>query len=183
MTLTPAHRALIALVSATALTSLPAMAQAPKPKPFDATCAKVVAVNDGDTFRCVRSGGKWFPVRVVAIDAPETSVQRSDELARARLVALAVNGSAAKCSGKRNGKRWVCQVYTPQGQDVGALLIEAGAAWFFRYYATELSTEDAARYGQLESQARSARTGLWADADAMAPWECRQNMELGKPCR
>lgn len=181
--LTP--RVLRALVAASALCSALAMAQAPKPKPtpFNATCVQVKRVNDGDTFVCVRSKGKPFEVRVAAVDAPETGDQRAADAGREKLRQIAVDGTRAACSGNRSGKRWVCLLSTPQKQDVGALLLEAGAAWYYTDYESELLPEDRIRYADLEAKARAARIGLWSDADPMEPWQCRRNKGAKKPCR
>jgi micrococcal nuclease len=189
MNIATARRWLNAVAAATALCSTTAVAQAPAPapasasKPFNAKCAKVEAVNDGDTFRCVRSNGQSFAVRVAAVDAPETDIQRAADVARTKLRDIAVDGSRTVCSGARSHARWVCRVFTPQEQDVGALMIEAGAVWYYRQYASQVPPTYRKLYGQFEASARAGRVGLWADEDPMPPWTCRQNKAVSAPCR
>jgi len=189
MKTTSARRAHFALLCSTALCSLPASAQTPPApaqpphQPFKATCAKVVNINDGDTFRCVRSNGTAFPVRVASVDAPESKVQRSAEASREKLVELAVDGSRVVCSGNLSHQRWVCRVFTPQQEDVGTRLIEAGAVWYASAFAHEVPATYRLLYAKRQSEARADRIGLWADADPMRPWQCRKRMDVGKPCR
>jgi len=54
------------------------------------------------------------------------------------------------------------------GIEVNVKMIEDGWAWHYKKYS------DDARLAALETQARSARRGLWADPTTpLAPWEFR----------
>ena len=44
-------------------------------------------------------------------------------------------------------------------------------AWFYRQYAKDLQPEDAKEYAQAEGAAQHSKTGLWADASPIPPWE------------
>ena len=160
-----------------------ALAQVPASQAFNATCAKVENVNDGDTFVCVRSSGTRFSVRVAAVDAPESAVQRGADAAGTQLRELASDGSRVVCSGKRSGKRWVCRVFTPQERDVGAMLLEAGAVWYYTQYASEVPPKYRTLYRKLQTTAQAKGAGLWGDEQPMPPWQCRRNREVGKSCR
>jgi endonuclease YncB( thermonuclease family) len=59
------------------------------------------------------------------------------------------------------------------GGDVGLAQIQAGMAWFFRRYANELPPERRREYADMEAQAQNEGRGLWADAQAVPPWEWR----------
>jgi hypothetical protein len=48
-------------------------------------------------------------------------------------------------------------------------------AWFYRYYARELSRNDATAYAEAEVRARREKRGLWADDDPIEPWNFRKN--------
>ena len=48
-------------------------------------------------------------------------------------------------------------------------IVEEGFAWWFRRYAPHDTVLE-----KLESEARAARRGLWAQADPVAPWEWRK---------
>lgn len=65
--------------------------------------------------------------------------------------------------------RTVGEVILPDGLSVNRELVRAGLAWWYRQYARK--DRDLER---LEASARAARSGLWADADPVAPWEWRK---------
>lgn len=50
----------------------------------------------------------------------------------------------------------------------------AGMAWWFRYYAYELSPEDRGRYESAENEAKARGWGLWADPDPVNPYKWRK---------
>ena len=49
-------------------------------------------------------------------------------------------------------------------------LVNAGYAWVYTRYCTQPLCE---RWKLLESEAREAKRGLWADPHAIPPWEFR----------
>jgi micrococcal nuclease len=173
----------VALLALSAVYGEVALAQVPASQSFNATCASVENVNDGDTFVCVRSSGMRFSVRVAAVDAPETTVQRGADAAGTRLRELASDGSRVVCSGKRSGKRWVCRVFTPQEHDVASMLLEAGAVWYYTQYANEVPPKYRTLYRKLQTTAQAKGAGLWSDEQPMPPWQCRRNKDVGKSCR
>ena len=61
----------------------------------------------------------------------------------------------------------------PDGKKLNREIVKAGFAWWFRKYAPKDRELEA-----LESEARAAKSGLWADPKAMPPWEYRR---LQKP--
>src|SRR5262245_65632937 len=48
-------------------------------------------------------------------------------------------------------------------------LVKAGMAWWYRPYAPNDPT-----LAQLEAEARTAKRGLWADAQPVPPWQWRK---------
>ncbi|MDZ7654029.1 MAG: thermonuclease family protein [Burkholderiaceae bacterium] len=68
--------------------------------------------------------------------------------------------------------REVCKVYV-DGLDVGLEQILRGMAWHFKRYEAEQPPQDRRAYGDAEVEARSARRGLWRDAQPVPPWEWR----------
>jgi hypothetical protein len=64
--------------------------------------------------------------------------------------------------------RLVAEVTLPDGRVLNEELVRQGWAWWYRRYAPDNAT-----LATLESEAREARRGLWADQKPMAPWEWR----------
>ena len=71
--------------------------------------------------------------------------------------------------------RSIADVMLPDGRVLNHELIKAGFAWWYRKYAPENEALE-----QLEQEARAAKRGLWADANAVSSWEWRSGK---KRCR
>jgi endonuclease YncB( thermonuclease family) len=130
---------------------------------------RVIRVKDGDSFLML-SRGEEVEARIAGIDAPELS-QPYGEAAREAL-RRRVDGREVRVEvgtidryGRAVGR------LREGSDDVGRELVREGAAWVSRRYADDLELYD------LESEARRARRGLWATAEAerMPPWNWRRS--------
>jgi endonuclease YncB( thermonuclease family) len=128
---------------------------------------KVIGVADGDTIT-VLNERRPETIRLNGIDAPEKgqafgarAKQFTAHLAFGQLVQVIVRDQ------DRYG-RTVADVRLPDGWRLNHEIVRGGYAWWFRRYSSDASLEAA------ESEARTARRGLWADARPIAPWEWRQ---------
>jgi Staphylococcal nuclease homologue len=65
-------------------------------------------------------------------------------------------------------------VILPDGTNVNHMLVREGWCWGYRKYAPG----DTVLEG-LETEAREARKGLWADPQPVPPWEGREIKKLG----
>ncbi len=54
-------------------------------------------------------------------------------------------------------------------------LVKSGMCWWYRNYEPDNTTLE-----RLESQAREAERGLWADPHAVPPWEWRGMRKRGR---
>ena len=71
--------------------------------------------------------------------------------------------------------RTVGGVIPPDGRRLNRDLVRTGLARWYRHYAPrDLELE------RLETEARVARRGLWADKDPVPPWEWRREDRAGK---
>jgi len=120
----------------------------------------VTEVVDGDTID-VAQGPRTMTVRLVGINAPESGECWSDE-ATAALTELVGRGPVwltVDVSDLDRYGRSLRYVVNAEGEDVGARLIEQGAAIATSYPP---DTANDARYALLEEAARLAGRGLWA---------------------
>lgn len=130
----------------------------------------VIAITDGDTIkaRCGEPGAyQQITVRISAIDAPEKR-QAFGEVSRQHLAALCFQQRATitlRTTDKYD--RTVADVEC-QGQDVATEQVRSGMAWFYVKYGKGYE-----HLRGLETEAREARRGLWAE-EAVAPWEWRR---------
>lgn len=129
---------------------------------------KVVSIADGDTLT-VLVDKTQHRVRLHGIDCPEIgqpfgarAKQLAGDLAFGKVVSVEVTGQ------DRYG-RTIGRVILPDGSNLEHALVGSGLAWWYRKYAP-----DDTRLGELETAARTAKKGLWADANPIPPWEWRR---------
>jgi endonuclease YncB( thermonuclease family) len=134
---------------------------------------KVVGVADGDTITVLGAGNRQTHVRLQGIDAPE-SAQAFGQVSKRNLSDLifgrqiVIEYEKTDRYGRTLGKVLV------GGRDVNLEQIRAGLAWHYKHYQDEQSMEDRQLYADAETEARSARCGLWADLNPIPPWDFRR---------
>src|SRR5207237_8701394 len=69
------------------------------------------------------------------------------------------------------------------GQDINLEQVKAGMAWHYKEYEREQSSEDRDLYARAEEEARSARRGLWIDANPIEPGEFRRDERREREAR
>lgn len=131
------------------------------------TQAQVIGVKDGDTIELLSDEGPVV-VRLADVDTPEKN-QPFGKRAKAF--------TSDFCFGKvvtvqhqnkkdRYGRIIGTVVYN--NRILNEELVKAGLAWHYKRYSSE------SYYSILEKMARAEKVGLWAEPDAVAPWEWRK---------
>jgi endonuclease YncB( thermonuclease family) len=125
----------------------------------------VVRVADGDTITVLRDR-QQIRIRLDGIDCPEggqafgtRAKQFTSELVFGREVTISPRDT------DRYG-RTVARVFVDQG-DVSLAILKAGFGWHYKKYSSDPVL------AQAKINARNAKSGLWADPHAVAPWEFR----------
>src|SRR5215510_15251617 len=126
---------------------------------------KVVGISDRDTLSVLREG-KAVKVRLYGVDTPEkaqafgTQARKfTSDVAFQRDVTVEIRAT------DRYG-RLVGEVLLLDGRSLNQELVRAGLAWWYRPYAP-----NDPMLAQLEAEARTAKNGLWADAQPVPPWQ------------
>jgi len=128
----------------------------------------VVDVRDGDTLHLRVHPEFLMTVRLAEIDAPELAQSFGPE-ARAELSTLVLGKWVrAQVVDTDPWRRSVAQIYI-NDLWVNRALVEEGAAWVYARYVKDEET-----LFDVETRARAARLGLWAEDDPTPPWEFRQ---------
>jgi len=142
----------------------------------------VVGVTDGDTITVLDAEKTQHKIRLAAIDAPERK-QAFGAKSKQNLSDLVSGKDVAVEWKKRDrdkrivGKVWVQPSDCPtcgKTLDAGHAQIIAGLAWWSRAFARAQSAEDQGSYESAEDEARMRKRGLWADPEAVPPWEWRK---------
>jgi endonuclease YncB( thermonuclease family) len=131
----------------------------------DTLSGTVVTIIDGDTLVLADMAKKRHTVRLAEIDAPERKQPFWGE-ARRSLGELCYRKSATvEWSERDHHKRYIGYV-TCEGKDANAEQFKRGMAW-----ASPRATKPTSPLYELETYARLRRIGLWADENAVPPWE------------
>jgi endonuclease YncB( thermonuclease family) len=138
----------------------------------DTLHGRVVRILDGDTVEVQDSASHTERVRLGGIDAPEKS-QPFGAQAKQRMAALSGGQTVAVDWTKRDRNGRIVGKLILNGQDLGLAMVNTGLAWWYRKYADEQSAADQFIYAAAEQTARTAKRGLWAVVDPMAPWDYR----------
>jgi endonuclease YncB( thermonuclease family) len=127
---------------------------------------RVVGVADGDTITVLRDR-RPETIRLNGIDAPEKG-QAFGERAK-QFTAQLVFGQVVEVVRRDQDRygRTVGDVRLMDGRSLNHEIVRGGYAWWFRRYSRDPSL------AALESEAREARRGLWADPHPVAPWDWR----------
>jgi len=132
----------------------------------------VVGIADGDTLTIMVGGQNQIKVRLSEIDAPEKS-QPFGQRSKQSLSELCIDKDAVlQTTDTDRYGRTVARVHCA-GVDANAEQIRVGLAWAYRKYLHDKSLLN------LESEARTAKLGLWIDSDPLPPWEYRKSKHHG----
>ncbi len=125
-------------------------------------------VSDGDTvFVRPASGGQPVKIRIDGVDAPEICQAYGPDSLQA-LQARVLHQTVSVDGRRRDSYGRVLARIRWQQADVGDWMVRQGHAWSYRY------RRDAGPYAAQEAQARAARRGLFADAQALQPRDFRK---------
>lgn len=159
---------LLAVVGPAVLSPAPAAAAA------KGYIGQVVDVADGDTITVRTEGQGEKTIRLSGVDCPETFQLHGDRAKRftaaklidrrVRVVPLAVDEYG----------RIVAVVFV-NGENFNEQLVAHGHGWVYRKYCKAAYCRD---WLNLETTARDARVGLWADNNPQPPWEWREAERL-----
>ncbi|CAA7392876.1 unnamed protein product [Spirodela intermedia] len=127
-------------------------------------------VIDGQSNRVTLA--KKYRIRLRGIDAPETAMPFGKEAKE--VLAKLVQGKPLRVLvyGEDCYQRQVGDIYC-QGVFVQEVMLKTGCAWHYVAY------DKRPEFAMWESQARSARIGLWASRNPQKPWEWRRDKRNG----
>lgn len=134
---------------------------------------RVVGVADGDTITVLGAGSRQARIRLQGIDAPESG-QPFGQVSKRNLSDLIFDRRVTVEYEKTDRYGRILGKVLADGRDLNLEQVRAGLAWHYKYYQDEQTPEDRRLYANAETEARSARRGLWADANPTPPWDFRR---------
>ena len=126
----------------------------------------VSRVSDGDTIWVTDAKGLRHKIRMLDIDAPESTQEFGGE-STTRLKSL-IGGKPVRVTYSERDKydRLLGTVWLGD-EDINLRMVSEGMAWRYHYSKNE-------RYATAQSAAKAKRIGLWADPKAQDPWAYRR---------
>lgn len=143
---------------------------------------KVVRVTDGDTVTILDASKMQHKIRLLDIDAPESS-QAFGQQSRQHLADM-IAGQNVRVSWKERdqygrvlGTIWVVPFVernkpAPTPLNVNLKMVKDGYAWAYHYTKTP-------EFLAAMRQAKAEKRGLWVDAQALDPWAFRKGKKGG----
>jgi endonuclease YncB( thermonuclease family) len=139
---------------------------------FSATAAEleglVTDVQDGDSITLAKLS-ESYRVRLLDIDAPELKQPFGIESRASLREVCLFKRATINTKGEDRFGRTLARVKCA-GVDANAEQVRRGMAWVFVRYAPKGSP-----LYEVQTEAKSARRGLWVDSKPIAPWEWRSN--------
>ena len=126
---------------------------------------QVVSVLDGDTIDVLH---KKRPerIRLSGIDCPEKRQPFAQEAKDAASALVLGKDVTVQMHGKDKNRRKLAEVFLSDGTKVNQMLVADGWCWWYPKHA-----QNDRALKRLESEARTAKRGLWADPYPVPPWE------------
>ena len=153
-----------------AISSVLCVGQASIPQVFE---GRVIGVKDGDTIEVLFDS---IPVRIrlAHIDCPENR-QPFGSAAKKFLSELCYDRIVRVQQTDRPDRfgRTIAVIHIGD-RNLNLAMVQNGMAWHFKKYSKD------EEYAQAEIAAREIGIGLWADKEAMAPWQWRRIGRGGK---
>ena len=138
--------------------------------------ATVLSVVDGDTLHVRDGAGVPLDVRLDGIDRPESG-QPFGGVARRHVRAAAFDRVVdVRKVGMDSRGRLIARVLA-DGRDLSVELLKEGLAWHY----TDFSHD--AALAAAEREARTAKRGLWSEANAVPPWVWRRQPDAARASR
>ncbi len=142
----------------------------PRPEPEQIT-GKVVGIADGDTLTLLDDWNKQTKIRLHGIDCPEGGQPFGEKASQALAEKVFKKRIRAVVKDTDKYGRTVASIYIDD-RFINKELIEEGWGWHYRKYSDSEELADA------EVTARQKKSGLWADANAVPPWDWRQGIRV-----
>jgi len=127
---------------------------------------EVAWVVDGDTVHATKNG-QLYKIRLTEIDAPERDQPFGKQSTDNLKVFLRKGFIDVDLKGQDIYKRHLGRIYV-DGIDINKKMISTGSAWVYDKYVTDES------FYNEQRKAQKNKLGIWADEEAMPPWEWRQ---------
>jgi endonuclease YncB( thermonuclease family) len=141
-----------------------------------AITGKVVSISDGDTITILDSTRTQHKIRLWGIDCPESG-QDFGKKAKQFTSSMVFGKTVSVITEDTDKYGRTVGIVKIDGKTLNEELIKAGFAWVYVQYCNKPVCDQWKRY---EEAARRGKAGLWAQSNAIPPWEFRHGTKLAR---
>lgn len=134
---------------------------------------KVVAIHDGDSLTVLDADKTQHKVRLSGIDAPEQRQAFGTRSKQALGEKLHEQSVRVEYESFDQFGRIIGVVFVGD-RNINREMVADGFAWHFLKYSKSTELADA------EKSARDSKAGLWADSNAVPPWDFRRSHDIAE---
>lgn len=138
--------------------------------PAKVITGKVIRVADGDTLTILNAENKQIKIRLYGIDAPEKAQDFGNKSREKLAILVAGKDIAVTVLDIDRYGRSVGRINI-EGREVAEEMLKAGMVWVYTSYC---EIPECKQWKQLETQAKTAKIGLWSNPTAQEPWLWRK---------
>lgn len=134
---------------------------------YSQVSAKVIGIKDGDTVLVLDKFKNQITLRLAEVDCPESGQpfgKNAKQFTSSQIFGKEIK--FYKTASDRYG-RTIAKIYYDNGKYLSSEIIKNGLGWWYFRYSNDESL------GILEKKAKSLKMGLWADNNAVSPWDWR----------
>jgi endonuclease YncB( thermonuclease family) len=141
---------------------------------FSQTKGKIIKIKDGDTVVVLLEGKTQETLRLADVDCPENS-QAFGKNAK-QFTSSQVFGKTVMFYriSKDRYKRTIAKIFYENEKYLSAEIIKAGFGWWYFKASKNIELQ------KFQNQAKENKLGLWADDNAMSPWDFRKSKRKKK---
>jgi endonuclease YncB( thermonuclease family) len=141
---------------------------------FSQTKGKIIKIKDGDTVVVLLAGKIQETLRLADVDCPENSQafgKNAKQFTSSQIFGKTVTFYR---TGKDRYKRTVAKIFYGNEKYLSAEIIKAGFGWWYFKASKNIELQE------FQNQAKTNKLGLWADDNAMSPWDFRKSKRKKK---
>jgi endonuclease YncB( thermonuclease family) len=141
---------------------------------FSQTKGKIIKIKDGDTVVVLLAGKIQETLRLADVDCPENSQafgKNAKQFTSSQIFGKTVTFYR---TGKDRYKRTVAKIFYGNEKYLSAEIIKGGFGWWYFKASKNIELQE------FQNQAKTNKLGLWADDNAMSPWDFRKSKRKKK---
>lgn len=133
-------------------------------------------VIDGDLLKIRHDSGRVYDVRLYGVDSPERAQAKGIEAKNAAEKLVGGKSVDVQVINVDQNGTAVSVVYVNDQYSLQAFLVGSGWAWV---YEEHCELKICKQWQSMQTQAKTAHRGLWADSHPVPPWKWRQQYASG----